>query len=155
MELLYSSFTRQLDYGTPVSAADVAYAITALLENDREMSGVSKVSSEKVEPTDDASGLAKSQGRSSWRYNWLAAYEALSSKRVDLLRHGIKLAIRIQRAIARVGPTIVRAAHYITSSGPVRTVTLPDLADQDRAIFTQPLALAKLGNFIIDYHQVW
>ncbi len=171
-DLLYRSFTRQMGYDSPIGAADVAYAAAALIECARaqtitraEEDARSNGEAAAIQQQQAGGGGGDAPPRSSdaggpqeevsWRDNFWAAYEALSSKSSSssLLQRGIELALEIQRSIVRLGPYLVRTTHHFTMHGAVRTCKLAELKDSDRAIFTQPEALCRLGRFVIDHFQ--
>jgi len=166
-DLLFRSFTQQVGYASPIGAADVAYAAAALIEcahaqtitraeEDARSNGDALAEQQQAAGGGDVQGRSTEAGgpqeELSWRDNFWTAYEALSGKPA-LVQRGIDLAQEIQRSIVRLGPYLVRTTHHFTLHGAVRTCKLAELKDSDRAIFTQPEALCRLGRFLIDHFQ--
>uniref|UniRef100_A0A7N0V3P9 Uncharacterized protein n=1 Tax=Kalanchoe fedtschenkoi TaxID=63787 RepID=A0A7N0V3P9_KALFE len=104
-DFYYRSFHRLDGYSSKVSAADVVYGVTALLE--------SFVKS-------DDSCASKQFG---------VAYDALSLKNLDKLKTGMKNAIQIQKAILRQGSSAITKSGSIRSGRKFRWVKLEDSVD--------------------------
>ncbi|KAK3139219.1 hypothetical protein QOZ80_5AG0379740 [Eleusine coracana subsp. coracana] len=127
-EFYYRSFLRVHGYRSKVSAADVVYGVTALLE------------SLNAESED-------SKGSSAAEQFWIA-YSALSLTNVDQLRKGMKSAIEIQRAILRQGSSAITKTGFIRSAKKFRWVKLDDPVDTGK--LCQPQALTKFCFFLMD-----
>ncbi|XP_072975936.1 uncharacterized protein [Typha angustifolia] len=123
-EFYYRSFLRIHGYCSKVSAADVVYGVTALLES-------------SVEPKE-----------SSTAEQFWVAYSALSLNNVDQLRKGMQCAIDIQRAILRQGSSAVTKTGFIRSGRKFRWVKLEDPVDAER--LGHPQALTKFSFFLMD-----
>ncbi|KAL9673625.1 hypothetical protein QQ045_029886 [Rhodiola kirilowii] len=123
-DFYYRSFHRIDGYSSKVSAADVVYGITALLE--------SFVKS-------DDSCASKQFG---------VAYDALSLKNLDKLKIGMKNAIQIQKAILRQGSSCITKSGSIRSGRKFRWVKLEDSVDA--RLLGYPQALTKFGYFLMD-----
>ncbi|KAK9115567.1 hypothetical protein Sjap_014514 [Stephania japonica] len=123
-ELYYRSFLRLHGYSSKVSAADVAYGVTALLES-----------------------FVKSDG-SCASEQFGVAYDALSLKNLNTLRKGMQNAIKIQRAILRQGSTAIMKSGSIRSGRKFRWVKLEDAADTK--LLGYPQALTKFCYFLMD-----
>lgn len=123
-EFYYRSFLRVHGYNSRVSAADVVYGVTALLE--------SFVKS-------DGSCASKQFG---------VAYDALSLNNLDKLKSGMQHAIKIQRAILRQGSTAITKSGCIRSGRKFRWVKLEDSADTK--FLGYPQALTKFCYFLMD-----
>lgn len=123
-DFYYRSFHRQDGYCLKVSAADVVYGVTALLE--------SFVKS-------DDSCVSKQFGE---------ALAALSSKNSDKLKIGMKKAIQIQKAILRQGSSAITKSGSIRSGRKFRWVKLEDSVDA--RLLGYPQALTKFGYFLMD-----
>uniref|UniRef100_A0A0E0RD51 Uncharacterized protein n=1 Tax=Oryza rufipogon TaxID=4529 RepID=A0A0E0RD51_ORYRU len=115
-------------YRSKVSAADVVYGVTALLES---LNAESK----------------DSKGSSAAEQFWVA-YSALSLSNVDQLRKGMQSAIEIQRAILRQGSSAITKTGFIRSAKKFRWVKLDDPVDTDK--LCQPQALTKFCFFLMD-----
>lgn len=123
-DFYYRSFLRLHGYSSRVSAADVVYGVTALLE--------SFVKS-------DGSCASKQFG---------VAYDALSLSNLDKLKAGMQHAIKIQRAILRQGSTAITKSGCIRSGRKFRWVKLEDLVDTK--LLGYPQALTKFCYFLMD-----
>ncbi|XP_030547834.2 cell division control protein 45 homolog [Rhodamnia argentea] len=123
-DFYYRSFLRLHGYSSRVSAADVVYGVTALLE--------SFVKS-------DGSCASKQFG---------VAYDALSLSNLDKLKAGMQHAIKIQRAILRQGSGAITKSGSIRSGRKFRWVKLEDSVDTK--LLGYPQALTKFCYFLMD-----
>ncbi|KAJ0659752.1 putative CDC45 family protein [Helianthus annuus] len=119
----YRGFLLLHGYSSKISAADVVYGITALLESS----------------VDSNSCASKQFGE---------AYDALSLRKLEKLEMGMRHAIKIQRAILRQGSTAITRKGSIRSGTKFRWVKLEDSADAK--LLGCPQALTKFGYFIMD-----
>uniref|UniRef100_A0A803N1I7 Uncharacterized protein n=1 Tax=Chenopodium quinoa TaxID=63459 RepID=A0A803N1I7_CHEQI len=123
-DFYYRSFMRLHGYSSRVSAADVVYGVTALLESFIRF---------------DGSCASKQFG---------VAYDALSLNNLDQLRLGMQNAIKVQRAILRQGSTAITKKGSIRSGRKFRWVKLEDSADTK--LLGYPQALTKFCYFVMD-----
>lgn len=123
-DFYYRSFLRLHGYSSRVSAADVVYGVTALLE--------SFVNS-------DGSCASKQFGE---------AYDALSLNNLDKLKSGMQQAIKVQRSILRQGSTAITKSGSIRSGRKFRWVKLEDSVDAK--LLGYPQALTKFCYFLMD-----
>ncbi|XP_010251847.1 PREDICTED: cell division control protein 45 homolog [Nelumbo nucifera] len=123
-EFYYRSFLRLHGYSSKVSAADVVYGVTALLES-----------------------FVKSDG-SCASEQFGVAYDALSLSNLDKLRTGMQNAIMIQRAILRQGSAAITKSGSIRSGRKFRWLKLEDAADTK--LLGYPQALTKFCYFLMD-----
>lgn len=123
-DFYYRSFLRLHGYSSKVSAADVVYGVTALLE--------SFVNS-------DGSCASKQFG---------VAYDALSLNNLDQLKAGMHQAIKVQRAILRQGSAAITKSGSIRSGRKFRWVKLEDSVDTK--LLGYPQALTKFCFFLMD-----
>ena len=123
-DFYYRSFLRLHGYSSRVSAADVVYGVTALLES-----------------------FVKSDGSSASK-QFGVAFDALSLSNLDKLRNGMQYAIRIQRAILRQGSAAITKSGAIRSGRKFRWVKLEDSADTK--LLGYPQALTKFCYFLMD-----
>uniref|UniRef100_A0ACD5WAH5 Uncharacterized protein n=1 Tax=Avena sativa TaxID=4498 RepID=A0ACD5WAH5_AVESA len=124
-DFYYRSFLRVHGYKSKVSAADVVYGLTALLE----------------------SMNAESKECSAAEQFWVA-YSALSVSNVDQLQKGMQSAIEIQRAILRQGSSAITKTGFIRSAKKFRWVKLDDPVDTGK--LCHPQALTKFCFFLMD-----
>ncbi|KAJ4894542.1 cell division cycle 45 [Raphanus sativus] len=123
-DFYYRSFLRLHGYSSRVSAADVVYGITALLESFIESGG---------------SSASKQFGE---------AYDALSLNNLDKLRSGMQQAIKVQRAILRQGSAAITKTGCIRSGRKFRWVKVEDSIDAKYLGY--PQALTKFCYFLMD-----
>ncbi|XP_038980770.1 cell division control protein 45 homolog [Phoenix dactylifera] len=123
-EFYYRSFLRIHGYCSKVSAADVVYGVTALLE-----------------------AFVKEKDSSAAEQFWVA-YSALSLNNIDQLRKGMQTAIEIQRAILRQGSSAITKTGFIRSGRKFRWVKLEDPVDTRQ--LGHPQALTKFCYFLMD-----
>lgn len=123
-DFYYRSFLLLRGYASRVSAADVVYGVTALLESYVESDGTS--ASEKFS----------------------LALEALSLSNIDKSKNGMQCAIRIQRAILRQGSAAITKSGAIRSGRKFRWVKLEDSADAK--LLGHPQTLTKFCHFLMD-----
>ncbi|XP_010532894.1 PREDICTED: cell division control protein 45 homolog [Tarenaya hassleriana] len=124
-DFYYRSFLRLHGYSSRVSAADVVYGVTALLES-----------------------FVGSDGSSSASKQFGQAYDALSLNNVDKLKSGMQQAIRVQRAILRQGSTAITKSGCIRSGRKFRWVKVEDSLDSKYLGY--PQALTKFCYFLMD-----
>lgn len=126
----YDSFVRTLPgHRGDISAADFVHAVTALLEVDDSKWTLRPSSSGRLTAIDRF-----------WR-----AYDALDSKRVNLLLDGVELAMFVQRLTADIGGDVIERRKFVPS-GPFRYVFLRD--EQHKEFLTQPILLRRLALFL-------
>ncbi|KAH0633524.1 hypothetical protein KY284_036310 [Solanum tuberosum] len=123
-DFYYRGFLLLHGYSSKVSAADVVYGVTALLESFVES---------------DGSCASKQFGE---------AYDALSLTKLDKLETGMRQAIKVQRAILRQGSAAITKKGSIRSGSKFRWVKLEDSADAK--LLCHPQALTKFGYFLMD-----
>lgn len=123
-DFYYRSFMRLHGYSSRVSAADVVYGVTALLES-----------------------FVKSDGTCASK-QFGVAYDALSLNNLDKLKLGMQNAIKVQRAILRQGSAAITKSGSIRSGRKFRWVKLEDTADAK--LLGYPQALTKFCYFLMD-----
>src|SRR5579885_3527440 len=107
----------------------MVYAITALLEI-----------------ATDTTTLNSNQTEE-WESNFWIASDALAPNNAKLLERGLQLAISLQKAIIRTGTSLIDGG-LIVNTRPFRYVFLSNGADHH--FFVHPLAVTKLGQFIME-----
>ncbi|KAL5752536.1 hypothetical protein ACOSQ2_023043 [Xanthoceras sorbifolium] len=123
-DFYYRSFLRIHGYSSSVSAADVVYGVTALLESFLKS---------------DGSCASKQFG---------VAYDALSLSNLDKLKAGMQQAIKVQRSILRQGSAAITKNGAIRSGRKFRWVKLEDSVDTK--LLGYPQALTKFCYFLMD-----
>ncbi|GAV70720.1 CDC45 domain-containing protein [Cephalotus follicularis] len=123
-DLYYRSFLRLHGYSSRVSAADVVYGVTALLES-----------------------FVKSDG-SCASMQFGEAYDALSLSNLEKLKAGMQQAIKVQRSILRQGSAAITKSGCIRSGRKFRWVKVEDSVDTK--LLGYPQALTKFCYFLMD-----
>eukprot|EP00026_Physarum_polycephalum_P005984 Phypoly_transcript_06023.p1 GENE.Phypoly_transcript_06023~~Phypoly_transcript_06023.p1 ORF type:complete len:551 (+),score=62.68 Phypoly_transcript_06023:96-1748(+) len=123
-QIHFPSFQRQIGFKEQLSATDIVYAVTALLEAD-----------------------GPSQEAVPWEANFWNAYDALSSRNLHLLHKGLELAVEHHQAIVRQGVSMMERKAII-QAGPFRYSIVPETPDLH--FFTHPLALSRLALFLVE-----
>ncbi|KAK8674374.1 hypothetical protein V6N13_112666 [Hibiscus sabdariffa] len=123
-DFYYKSFLRLHGYTSRVSAADMVYGVTALLESFMQSDGTC---------------ASKQFG---------VAYDALSLSNLDKLKSGMQQAIKIQRAILRQGSAAIMKSGCIRSGRKFRWVKLE--GSVDTKLLGHPQALTKFCYFLMD-----
>ncbi|KAE8685316.1 RPM1-interacting protein 4-like [Hibiscus syriacus] len=123
-DFYYKSFLRLHGYTSRVSAADMVYGVTALLESFMQSDGTCALKQFGV------------------------AYDALSLCNLDKLKSGMQQAIKIQRAILRQGSASITKSGCIRSGRNFRWVKLEDSVDTK--LLGHPQALTKFCYFLMD-----
>ncbi|KAI7869615.1 DNA replication pre-initiation complex subunit Cdc45 [Mucor mucedo] len=161
-DICFPSFTRSYGWECCLSASDVVYALSTILEtspaaairlgvnvnanwNENEDWHTAEESEE-----DATAHEMKSQRRKWWMKNFYTAYDALSSPSPDGILRGLKLCMKTQKAIVRQGTAIIdkRMAKLLNNFRFVNIRNGPDLS-----IFQHPLALTKLALFLTDAYR--
>ncbi|KAI8600705.1 CDC45 family [Dissophora ornata] len=156
-EILYSSFTRSYGYRGLMSASDIVHSVTSLLESSPEamvalgyrpdrIVDESLGTSGATDPTNKEEGANGSP--SWWHTNFFRACDSLdvSAGEGDQLREGLRLCMKIQKAVVRQAVAIIEKQVIITLST-CRVATLKD--GPDLPIFWNPLTLYKLAQFLV------
>jgi cell division control protein 45 len=130
-QIVYRSFVKRHGDKLDMSAADMVFSITSLLEGaGNTLPGVAVEDDEHV------------RERAFWR-----AYDALSRDNCDLLECGISEAQRLQVAIVKCGTQLLEK-RAVVPIGPFRYVVLDQSADTP--LFGHVAALTRLALFIMD-----
>ncbi|KAF9577955.1 hypothetical protein BGW38_006518, partial [Lunasporangiospora selenospora] len=156
-DTLYTSFTRSYGYRGVMSASDVVYAVTGLLESSPEASialgfhpeASSSEPMSGVPAADETHGGQGDHGSPSWWHdNFFRACDALESSGSDReeLRQGLDLCMKTLQAVVRQGIAIIEKQVIITLSR-CRVATLKD--GPDLPIFWNPITLNKLAQFLV------
>jgi cell division control protein 45 len=134
-DMFTSNVIRQFTGSQQFTAADTAYAVTALAE------------SPTVLTFDEESTSVSVYSREVWLENFWVAYEALLS--ADLIEQGIKMAISQQQAIISLGTELLDKRIVNPARKFRYAVITTDLRDQIK-FFHFPCALKRLARFILD-----
>ncbi|KAK5576630.1 hypothetical protein RB653_007774 [Dictyostelium firmibasis] len=127
VNLYFNSFLKKYSNNSEISASDTVYAVTALMESDNLESDQSD--------------------QDIWEQNFWEAYDSISNKNIDLLRTGLKQSIQLQKEITRQVTSMIEKRSVILS-GPFRYAFITE--SSDLKYFIHPLALTKLGLFMMD-----
>ncbi|KAM9955226.1 hypothetical protein ACTFIW_000726 [Dictyostelium discoideum] len=127
VNLYFNSFLKKYSNNSEISASDTVYAVTALMESDNLESDQSD--------------------QDIWEQNFWEAYDSISNKNIDLLKIGLKQSIQLQKEITRQVTSMIEKRSVILS-GPFRYAFITE--SSDLKYFIHPLALTKLGLFMMD-----
>jgi len=156
--MTFGSFTKQHGGHHSISAADMVFAITAVLESDFKIAGSNggggTNNKEMMETENKQNGdqlhteseqqLGLSFDSDSWQSNWFYGYDALGKDSQYLLRDAIELAKERQREITDMAIKLIERRD-IKSVGILRHCRIDH---QNR--FQSPLLISKLALFIMD-----
>ena len=152
-DIAYNSFVRQYDRKTQFSASDMVYCITSILESPQKfLKPVPETSKEpEGRPTDpeESKEFVSTNNEEILKENFWGAYDALCQSRVELIKHGIRLAIEIQTAIVNQGTSLIEKKTVFPTSE-LRCAVIDNDNLQEVKFFQSPLALQKLALFIVD-----
>ncbi|KAI8394143.1 CDC45 family [Radiomyces spectabilis] len=153
-DICFRSFSRHYGWRMQLSASDVVYALATLLETspaaatrlgenvqwneDQDWDALEN------ESGDHGDGLG-SVRQKWWMRNFYTAYDAVNS--AEGLQRGIKLCMKIQKAIVRQATAIIdkRSASKVRA---FRFIVVKD--GPDLPLFQHPLTLSKLALFLTD-----
>lgn len=161
--LTFGSFTKQHGGHTSISASDMVFAITAVLESDFRVKHSSNdhnahsVSEQKeataaaaaAEDADQKAELGKTASfdEEVWQSNYFYGYDALSKDKQYLLKNAIKLAKERQKEIVDMGIKLLEK-RAIKPFGPMRCCKIENSNN-----FQSPMLLCKLALFIMDAYK--
>lgn len=167
-DICFPSFTRSYGWECCLSASDVVYSLSTILETSptavvRLGGGLNLNEEDDWQSTDTPAegGLASAtsstiddigcERRNWWMKNFYTAYDALSGTSPDKLLKGLRLCMKTQRAIVRQGTSTIdkRMVKLLKN---FRFVNIRN--SSDLPIFQHPSALTKLGLFITDAYRV-
>eukprot|EP00941_MAST-03F_sp_MAST-3F-sp1_P000861 g861.t1 len=160
-------------YGSPISAADAVYCVSALLD----ASTIGHSSSHRGVGGDEGSAAASTMGARDgsknetgnrnendtmvgggednedgdvamhWILNFNAAYDALGGGSEVLLEKGLALSMHLQRSVVQLGTAVIEKK-MLRTAGPFRYTLLTQLTESDTELFTRPGPLARLAQFV-------
>ncbi|EPX73193.1 DNA replication pre-initiation complex subunit Cdc45 [Schizosaccharomyces octosporus yFS286] len=144
-DVIFHSFTRTYGFKCTLSASDVAYAISALLEVGGAGTFLQAKNVTKEPDMTEEQYLQKfeEEQKQEWLKNFYDAYDALDN--VNALEKALKLAMDMQRSIVRTGIALLekRAIKALRSFRIGLISEGPDIR-----IFQHPLALTKLSLWV-------
>ncbi|CAM9657817.1 unnamed protein product [Phaeothamnion confervicola] len=158
-DLLYGSFVRNCGFESPVSAADIVYSVTALMEHTVRRGGPgSGGGGSSRDAGGGRAGGAGGEGEGqeegeddSWLDSFNEAYDALAGRRAEPLRRGLELSMALQKAMVQQAVSMVDKG-ALTPLKYFRYAYL-HATEADERLFTQPVALAKLAAFLLEMHR--
>jgi len=156
--LTFGSFTKQHGAHQSISASDMVYAITAVLESDfrvkkskEDINGDNdeKMDADNNDNNDDNNNnnndnLALFFDDNAWKSNFFYGYDAISKEKQYLLKNAINLAKKRQREIIDFGIKLIEKRD-IKTMGVMRYCKIENSNN-----FQSPMLLCKLGLFIMD-----
>lgn len=169
-EILYQSFTRASGYQGLMSASDVAYGVSSLMELTPEAAvalgyrpeWIAEENKDKDDSQNNATGDSSnaegtnnsrsscSSSSSWWHANFYKACDSLDSsggaEGGGYLRRGLEVSMKIQKAIVRQAIAVIEK-QLITSLSKHRFAILEN--GPDLPVFWNPLTLDKLAQFLV------
>lgn len=123
-DICFPSFIKQEEFKLDQSAVDTVYALSSLLEI----------------------GISTQDNKFDWEKNFWEAYDALNpGKKDNLLRKGIEISIKTQKAVVRMASFLVEKK-LLVKLGTFRYCFLKE--SSDLSYFHHPLTLTKLAQFL-------
>ena len=148
--VFFPSFTVQSGFNPPVSASDVVYGVSALLDMPSQPAGAAATG-----PAAAAAAAATAAAAAAGAVvggvaggGFYAGLDALQVGHTAVLRRGMQQAMTIQRAIMRQVECVVDSGVGLGKCTNFRYVVLEDQVDQK--YFLQPVSLMRLGLTIAD-----
>lgn len=146
-DIIRDGFVRTLGFRGSVSASEFVEALTALLEAGQSKNGLAAEFNNTQEKASDQSNDSDLPHKR-WIANFWQGWDALDNDKITLLKHGIKLAQSLQKAIFNTGVTILEKK-LIKDLRIYRLCVLQDGPDLD--LYQNPLTLLRLGNWLIEF----
>jgi cell division control protein 45 len=159
-DICFPSFTRSYGWECCLSASDVVYALSTILETspaaatrlgaDIKHRHGNEDDWKPTHQTTDTSEL-KCGRKDWWMRNFFTAYDALKDSSPDIILHGLKLCMETQKAIVRQGTSVIdkRMVKLLKN---FRFVNIRNTAELP--MFQHPSSLTKLGLFLTDAYRV-
>jgi len=136
--ILFLSFVKVNGYKAELSASDVVYGVSALLEANQSFNIKNIANNDRTE------SLVRAD---IWVNNFYNAFDALDDNNVELLMKGIELSMKLQQAIVQQGTSIIER-RSITVTRVMKCAILKDIPDL--FLFSHPLTLMRLAYFLFD-----
>eukprot|EP01135_Chromosphaera_perkinsii_P000163 Nk52_evm59s32 gene=Nk52_evmTU59s32 len=164
--LFYGSFNVRIGFRHQFSASDVAYSVTALLEDTEDIRhDLNKIKIQKQKARadgtleDDDTDFASKEASAFAKHTLENVFTALDALKMDvnaandnfqLLKKGIDLAMEQQKAVVRQAESLF-SKDAISDSGPFLYAILNDVTDYH--FFIHPFNLSKLALFMVDTYR--
>jgi len=152
-EVFYLSFHRRTHYGAAVSASDVVYGMAALLEAWQGPAGSDTDPAAVGASGGAGGGNAEEEAAAADRLftaRFHEAYDALSGRDEGKLTEGIHLAMALQKALFRVAVSLHDKKAVRNLDHFRWTVVHNNLASAEDYLLTQPMAISRLAQLMID-----
>ncbi|KAI8980505.1 CDC45 family [Pilobolus umbonatus] len=165
-DICFPSFVRVYGWECHLSASDVVYSLTALIETspaaanklrinkngDDYRHNVEPVNTPVADDDDDDDGVRQLQknGETWWLDNFYNAYDALGEESPKSLLNGIEICINTQKTIVRQATAIIEKK--LTRLGSSFRYVLLE-SGPDLPVFQHSLVLTKLGLFLVDVYR--
>lgn len=174
-EVRFDTFAKRDGFAAPISAADVVYGTTALLECDaivdaaverrdegsaesnaetNENQTTTKIDGqgeEKIEDVGDTASLSVpgTTMTKRWEDRFNLAFDSLRKNNDLVYKHGIARAMRLQRVVFEMATSVIERKR-VRNSGPFRYTILQNLTASESSFFVQPRVLARLAKFVVN-----
>ncbi|KAI8646057.1 CDC45 family [Parasitella parasitica] len=158
-DICYPSFTKSYGWECCLSASDVVYSLSTILETSP--AAATRLGAEikhrhgnedDWKPTQSSSDTAELQcGRKDWwMRNFFTAYDALKDASPEIILQGLKLCMETQKAVVRQGTSVIDKK-MVKLLKNFRFVNVRNTAELP--IFQHPSSLTKLGLFLTDAYR--
>lgn len=148
--LLFSSFVRQIDNKTQVSASDMVYAVTSLIESYRPVM-VDDIPDTETAKTDNEENIEVDKAfeltHDTQIENFWAAFDSLDIKNKNHVHYGIKLAKELQIALVNTASSLI-SNKWIKPALKFRYSVIKNDSLVETKMFQYPLAIQKLALFV-------
>ncbi len=148
-EVFYLSFHRRMHYGAAVSAADVVYSVAALLEAWQGPPGSAADPAALLAAARTSEEEAAAAQRI-FTARFHEAYDALSGQDEAKLTEGVHLAMALQKAVFRLAVSLHDKKAVRNLDHFRWTVVHNNLASAEDYLLTQPMAITRLAQLMID-----
>jgi cell division control protein 45 len=137
-DIVYQTFVKQIDGKTQFTATDFILSLSSILES----YNVMEVDNEEVPLLNDKTMMEA---------NFYKAMDLAETKDSKLLIEGADIARMIQESIVTLGSSLIERRE-IKNASSFRYCVLENQTESNQKLFSNPLAMQKLGIFIIDVY---
>eukprot|EP01084_Bolivina_argentea_P104208 186603_1 len=155
--LTFGSFTKQHGSHQSISASDMVYAITAVLESDFKIDNKGHIDID-IDIDDNKDNNENNEDiffdNNAWQSNFFYGYDTLNVNKQNLLRVAISLAKKRQEEIVEMGIRLMEK-RCIKTIGITRYCCIDNTNNSMNSNnkFQSPMLLCKLGLFIMDAYR--
>lgn len=153
-DVFYGSFQRFMGFRMPISAADVVYLVTSLLEYRHTSNNDSANNQSHMSTSANEEAIAaqeEKEEREAWMNSFNTAYDALCGHDKGAVQRGLELSMSLQRTLVQQTVSmmekgqLLRTAHF--------RYAYIHATEADSQLIAQPCALARLAMLLVDVHR--